>query len=189
MVGTRATHIVPEACWAVSLLAVLLLWPSTLAIIVSPWKFGLALTSYRTSNFPTDGTNCRVTVFGPSPLQWICKEWVQKLGSDKAMACFKGEKHTESGSPTSQGERTPRSRMEIPNSSRSHRNLLPFLGPPSSSSWSSPPDRGDLCCNIFLSSVHPPPTLISHPCLSSSARPIGHSFWYSASYCGPHRPI
>ena len=39
-----------------------------------------------------------------------------------------------------------------------------------------PPDRGDLCCYIFLSSVHPPPTLVSHPCLSSSAHPIGHSF-------------
>ena len=48
---------------------------------------------------------------------------------------------------------------------------------------------GDLCCYIFLSSVHPPSTLVSHPCLSSSARPIGHSFWCSVSCCGPHRPI
>ena len=81
---------------------------------------------------------CRVTVFGPSPLQWICREWVQKLGSDKATACFGGEKHTESGGLTSQGEGTPRSGMGIPNPSRSNRSLLPFSGPPSSS-WPSSP--------------------------------------------------
>ena len=90
LVGTRATHMMPDACWARNLLTVLHLRPSRLAIIVSPWVFGPALTSYRihrcTSNFPTDGANCRVTVFGPSPLQWICREWVQKLGSDKATA-------------------------------------------------------------------------------------------------------
>ena len=48
---------------------------------------------------------------------------------------------------------------------------------------------GDLCCYIFLSSIYPPPTLVSHPCLSSSARPIGHSFWRSMSCGGPHRPV
>ena len=53
---------------------------------------------------------CKVTVFGPSPLQRICREWVQKLGSDEATTCFRDEKHTESGGPTSQGEGTPRSR-------------------------------------------------------------------------------
>ena len=52
-----------------------------------------------------------------------------------------------------------------------------------------PPALGDLCCYIFLSSVHPPPTLVSHPCLSLSARPIGHSFWRSVSCCGPHHPV
>ena len=52
-----------------------------------------------------------------------------------------------------------------------------------------PPDMGDLCCYIFLSSVHPPPTLVSHPCLFSSARHIGHSFWHSVSCCGSHRPV
>ena len=128
-------------------------------------------------------------VFGPSPLQWICREWVQKLGSDKATACFGGEKHTELGGPTSEGEGTPRSRTGIPNPSRSHRSLLPFAWPPSSS-WPPPPSPlGDLCCHIFLSSVHPPPTLVNHPCLSSSACPIGHSFWRSVSCCDPHRPV
>ena len=86
--------------------------------------------------------------------------------------------------------------QECANPSRSHRSLLPFSGPPYSS-WSSlfffaPPSSaphlllGDLCCYIFLSSIHPPPTLVSHLCLSSSARPIGHSFWCSVSCCGPH---
>ena len=61
---------------------------------------------------------CRVAVFRLGPLQWICRELVQKLGSDEATARFGGEKHTESGGPTSQGEGTPRSRTGIHNSSR-----------------------------------------------------------------------
>ena len=131
---------------------------------------------------------CRVTVFGPSPLQWICREWVQKLGSNKATTCFGGEKHTELGSTTFQGERTPRLGTGIPNSSRSNRILLPFSGPPSSS-WPSPPALGDLYCYIFFSSFHSPPTLVSHLWLSLNARPIGHSFWRSVSCCGPHRIV
>ena len=39
---------------------------------------------------------CRVSVFRPGPLQWICREWVQKLGSDETTTCFGGEKYTES---------------------------------------------------------------------------------------------
>ena len=39
-----------------------------------------------------------------------------------------------------------------------------------------PPALGDFCCYISLSSVHPPPTLVSHPYLYLSAHPIGHSF-------------
>ena len=46
-----------------------------------------------------------------------------------------------------------------------------------------------LCCYLSISSVHPPPTLFSHPCLSSSARPLSHSFQLSMSYCGSHRPV
>ena len=94
-------------------------------------------------------TCCGVTVFRPSPLQWICREWVQKLGSDEVTACFGGEKHTESGDPTSQGEGTPRLRTGIPNSSRSHRSLLPFSGPPSSS-WPSPCFGWSLLLYILL---------------------------------------
>ena len=97
LVGARATHMVSETRWVENLLAILLLWPSRLAIIVSLREFDPASTSYRThcrtSNFPTDGANCRVTVFGLGPIQWICREWVRKLGSDKAMACSKGGKN------------------------------------------------------------------------------------------------
>ena len=67
------------------------------------------------------------------------------------------------------------------------KSLFPFSGPSSSSP--SPLDRGDLCCYISLSSVHPPPTLVSHPCPYSSARPICHSFWHSMSCCGLHRTV
>ena len=81
---------------------------------------------------------CRVTIFRPSPLQWICREWVQKLGSNKTMACFGGEKHTESGGPTSHGEGTPRLRTGIPHPSQSYRSLLSFSGP-LPSSWPPPP--------------------------------------------------
>ena len=48
---------------------------------------------------------------------------------------------------------------------------------------------GDLSYYILLSSVHPPPTLVNHPWLSSSARFIGHSLWRSVSCCGPHRSV
>ena len=44
---------------------------------------------------------------------------------------------------------------------------------------------GDLPCYISFPLVHPPPTLVSHPCPYLSARPIDHSFWRSVSGCGP----
>ena len=47
--------------------------------------------------------------------------------------------------------------------------FLFFLPPP-------PFSLGDLCCYISLSSVHPPPTIVCHPCPYSSARLIDHSF-------------
>ena len=62
--GARAMHMVPEARYAVNHLAVLPMWYSRLATITSPKGLDLALTShcthYRTSNFPTNDTNCRV---------------------------------------------------------------------------------------------------------------------------------
>ena len=88
---------------------------------------------------------------------------------------------------SSQGERTPRSRtgMRQPPLDHAGASFL-FLGLP-------PPFRapslGGLCCYLFLSSVHPPPTLVSYPCLSSSARPLNHSFWRSMSCCGSYRLV
>ena len=122
LVGARATHMVPKAYWAVNHLAVLPLWHNSLATIASPREFVPALTSHcthhRTSNLPIDGANCKISVFRPGPLQWICREWVQKLGSDEATTCFGGEKCTAPDEPTSQGERTPHLRMWTLNSSR-----------------------------------------------------------------------
>ena len=111
----------------------------------------------------------------------LCREWGQKLGSDETTACFRDERHTESGGPTSQGEGTPRSRTGI-------RQSLSITQEPPSCLWASPSLCG-LSCYLFLSSIHPIPTLVSHPCLSSSARPLSHSFWRYVSCCGPHRPI
>ena len=71
---------------------------------------------------------------------------------------------------------------ECANPSQSRRSLLPVSGPPS-------PSLGGLCCYLFHSSIHPPPTLVSHPYLSSSARPLSHSFRRSVSCCSPHRPV
>ena len=121
---------------------------------------------------------CTVAVFGPDPLQWICRKWVQKLGSDEATACFGDEKHTESDGPTSQGEGFPRPRTGIPNFSRILRASFLSLG---LLLLGRPPVLGDPCCYIFLSSVHPPPTLVSHPCLFSSARPISGTLWAAAA--------
>ena len=75
---------------------------------------------------------------------------------------------------SSQEEGTPRSRtgMRQPPLDHAGASLL-FLG---LSPFFAPPSLDGLCCYLFLSSVHPPPTLVSHPCLSSSARPLSHSF-------------
>ena len=75
---------------------------------------------------------------------------------------------------SSQGEGTSRSRMGMRQPPLDHAGAsLLFLGLPP---LFRTPFLGGLCCYLFLSSIHPPPTLINHPCLSSSARPLGHSF-------------
>ena len=48
---------------------------------------------------------------------------------------------------------------------------------------------GDLWCYISFPLVHPISTLVSHPYLYLSARPIGHSSWRSVSYCDPNHTI
>ena len=80
------------------------------------------------------------------------------------------------GRPKGSMEKGPsRPRTRIPNSSRVPRASPPFLSLPLPPSRPFLPFLGDLSCYILLSSVHPPLTLVNHPCLSSSARPIGHS--------------
>ena len=124
---------------------------------------------------------CRVTVFRPSPLQWICREWGQKLGLMKRRL-FWGWKAHRIRRPNIPGRRDPS--LEDGNTPI----LLDHAGA-SLLSLGLPPSLGGLSCYLFLSSVHPPPTLISHPCLSSGARPLSYSFWRSVSCCGPHRPV
>ena len=87
-------------------------------------------------------------------------------------------KNIESDGPTSVGERTPGSRMWTPSSSR-------FPG----AFFSPSLFLGDLWCYISFPLVHPPPTLVSHPCPYLSARPIGYSFWRFVSCCGPYRTV
>ena len=128
-----------------------------------------------------------VTVGSRFTLQWICRKYGQKLGSDETTACFRDETHTKSSGPIVPGRRDPSLEDgNAPTSSRSRKSLSSVSGPPFSFCLSS---LGGLCCYLFLSSVHPLPTLVSHPCLSSSARPLNHSFWHSVSCCGPHRPV
>ena len=103
---------------------------------------------------------------------WVLMRWWLVLR-------MKGTQNQAAQSPR---EKEPLTRgREYTNPSRSRRSLLPVSGPPIF--------LGGLCCYLLLSSVHPPPTLVSHPCLSSSARPLSHSLWRFVSCCGPHRPV
>ena len=93
-----------------------------------------------------------------------------------------GMKDTQNRAAQRPREKGPLARgRECVNPSLSRRSLPPISGPF--------PHLGGLCCYLFISSVHPPSTLVSHPCLSSSACPLSHSFWRSVSCCGPHRPV
>ena len=105
----------------------------------------LSLISLLIHIFPIKLRNrlCRVIIFWPSPLQWICREWVKKLGSDEATTCFEGEKHTESSGPTSQGEGTPRSRTGM-------RQPLLIMQDPPSYFWAFPSFRWSLLLFIHL---------------------------------------
>ena len=72
---------------------------------------------------------CRVSVFKPGPLQWICRELVQKLGSDEATACFGGWKILRTEQPN-----VPRRKDTSPEDGNSQllshpRSLPHFSGP------------------------------------------------------------
>ena len=164
---------VPDAHWARNLLAVLHLRPSRLAIIVPPWEFGLVLTSYRTyrrtSNFlqtaPIVGSRFSDQAHYNEFVESGTKSWA--LMRRRLVLGMKGTQNR--AAQSSQGEGTSRSRMGMRQPPLDHAGAsLLFLGLPP---LFRTPFLGGLCCYLFLSSVHPPPTLINHPCLSSSARP------------------
>ena len=172
-------------------MAVLHLQPSRLAIIVPPWEFGLALISYRThcrtSNFPQAapivGSRFLDRAHYNEFVESGAKSWA--VMRRRLVLGMKGIQNR--AAQSYQGEGTPRSRtgMRQPPLDHAGASLL-FLGLPP---LSTPPSLGSLCCYLFLFPVHPPPTLVSHPCLSPSARPLNHSLWRSVSCCGPHRPV
>ena len=68
-----------------------------------------------------------------------------------------------------------------PLTSQEHFFFLPLFPPP--------PYGGSLMLYIFLSLVHPPPTLVSHSCPYLSVHPIGYSFWRSVTCYGPHHIV
>ena len=155
-------------------LAVFLLWHSRLATIVSPREFGLALTSYctyhRTSNFP----QMAPIVGSRFSDRAHYNEFVENGSRSWALMrrqLVSGVKNTQNQTAQRPKEKRPLARgWELPTPLASQE--------PPSFLWAfllSFP-LGDLCCYISLSSVNPPPTLVSHPCPYSSARPIGHSF-------------
>ena len=112
-----------------SLLAVLPLWPSRLAIIISPWEFGHALTGYRTGNFPqtTPIVGSRISY------QAHYNEFVES--GSKSWALMRrwlvlGMKSTPNQAAQRLKEKGPLARgrgCAIP--SRSFRRLLPFSRP------------------------------------------------------------
>ena len=176
---------VPNARWVRNLLAVLHLRPSRLAIIISHWEFGPALTSYcthrRTSNSPQTapivGSRFSDQAHYNEFVESGTKSWA--LMRRRLVLRMKGTQNRAAQRPREKG---PLARgWECANPSWSCRTLLPISGPL--------PPLGGLCYYLFISSVHPPPTLVSHLCLSSNAHLLSHSFWRSVSCYGPHRPV
>ena len=173
-------------------MAVLHLLPNRLAIIVPPWEFGPALTSYRThcrtSNFPQTtpivGSRFSNRSHYNEFVENGVKSWV--VMRRRLILGMKGTQNR--AAQSSQGEGTLRLRtgMRQPPLDHAEPSLL-FLGLPPF--FFSRPSLGGLYCYLFLSSVHPPPTIVSHLCLSSSARPLSHSFWRSVSCCSPYRTV
>ena len=126
---------VPNAHWAGNLLAVLHLRPSRLAIIVPPWEFGLALTSYhthrRTSNFsqtaPIIGSQfsdrAHYNEFVESGAKsWAAMRWQLVLG-------MKGTQNWAGQSSQGEGTLCSRTRMHQPPLDHARASLL-FLGLP-----------------------------------------------------------
>ena len=111
--------------------------------------------------------------------QWICREWVQKLGSDGATICVEiGDDQAGAKNRT----RRPNALGGKDSSSENMNSRLVSLPRPL-------PFVGDLSYYISFPFVHHLPTLVSHPYPFLSARPIGHSFWRSVSCYGPNSTV
>ena len=128
---------------------------------------------------------------GPmDPLQWICREWVQGLGFVETTVNADvgddqvGAKNTEVDELMIRGNELLIWGYESPSGlilqERDGGIYAPSL--PGSKNSPSPP-IGEISYLIYFPSVHPSPTLVSHPCPHLSARPINHSFWRSVSCC------
>ena len=188
--GTRATHMVLEVYWAENLLTVLLLWLSRLTTIVSPREFSPTLTSYRThhrtSNFPTDGANCGSRFLDQAYYNEFVESGFESWALIRWRLILRGKTYR-IGRP-----KGPREKGTL---ARGLESLIPLASRgPLSFSWGPfsflrPFSLWDLPCHISFSSIHLLPTLVGHPCLYLSARPIGHFFWGSMSCCSPHRAV
>ena len=126
-------HTMPDTCWIGNLLVVLHLQPSRLAIIVSPWEFGPALTSYRThhciSNFPQTtpiiGSRFSDRAHYNEFVESGAKSWA--LMRRRLVLGMKGTQNRVAQCPREKG---PLARgRECANPSRSRKSLPPVSGP------------------------------------------------------------
>ena len=125
------------------------------------------------------------------PLQWICKEWVQGLGFDETTVNAGvgddrvGAKNTEVDGLTIRGNKLLVRRYEFSSGLIRQEHEGGICAPFLPGSRNPPPLLGEISYLIYFPSVHPSPTLVSHPCPHLSARPISHSFWRSVSCYDP----
>ena len=121
-----------DACWAGNLLAVLHLWPSRLAIIVSPWEFGHALTSYRTHRCTSNSLQT-APIVGSRFLDWAhYNEFVESGAKSWALMRRRlvlGRKGTQNQAAQRLREKGPLAQgRECANPSWSRRSLSPISG-------------------------------------------------------------
>ena len=128
---------------------------------------------------PSEGRN-----LGPTdPLQLICREWSQRLGSDRATAGLGV------GAMIQQELRTQDQTALRPKEKGLLIRGYEFPAPLLSQEPPFPLFFVRSLLFYILSSIHLPPTLVSHPCPYLSAHRIGYSFQHSVSCCGPHHTV
>ena len=133
----------------------------------------LHLSSHK--QFPTDGANCRVTIFRESLTTVnvdVRDDWVGTRNTKLDGLLIQGDELTIWGCEFLSGL--------IKQSMRGDVSLSFSL-------------RSPLPCGCYLHYIvfldHLGPTLVSHPCLYLSARLISHSFWHFASYGDPDSTV